>query len=161
MSQTIHLSWERSVFYHERKWSASTQSWPTLCDPMDCSPPGSSVYGILQARMLGWVAIPFSRGSSQPGIKPKSPASRADSLPSEPPGKPLPIIYQPPSLRSWYQMIYVFTILHFPNASPKVGIILPKGKGQYYYRECWTLERPSCRRLYLRLWAYRASVLPN
>ena len=37
-----------------------------LCDPMDCSLPGSSVRGILQARMLEWVAIPFSRGSSQP-----------------------------------------------------------------------------------------------
>ena len=36
----------------------------TLCDPMDCSLPGSSVHGILQARMLEWVAIPFSRGSS-------------------------------------------------------------------------------------------------
>ena len=36
-----------------------------FCDPMDCSPPGSSVHGILQARVLGWVAIPFSRGSSQ------------------------------------------------------------------------------------------------
>ena len=43
-----------------------TQSCPTLCDPMDCSPPGSSVHGILQARILEWVAIPFSRGSSQP-----------------------------------------------------------------------------------------------
>ena len=38
----------------------------TLCDPMDCSPPGSSVHGILQARILEWVAIPFSRGSYQP-----------------------------------------------------------------------------------------------
>ena len=37
----------------------------TLCDPMDCSLPGSSVYGILQARILEWVAVPFSRGSSQ------------------------------------------------------------------------------------------------
>ena len=43
-----------------------TQSWPTLCDPMNCSPPGSSSHGILQARILEWVAIPFSRGSSQP-----------------------------------------------------------------------------------------------
>ena len=40
------------------------QSSITLCDPMDCSPPGSSVHGILQARILEWVAIPFSRGSS-------------------------------------------------------------------------------------------------
>ena len=44
----------------------SLQSCPTLCDPMDHSLPGSSVYEILQARILEWVAIPFSRGSSQP-----------------------------------------------------------------------------------------------
>ena len=43
-----------------------TQSCPALCDPVDCSSPGSSVHGILQARILQWVAIPFSRGSSQP-----------------------------------------------------------------------------------------------
>ena len=43
-----------------------TQLCPTLCDPMDCSPPGSSVHGILQARILEWVAISFSRGSSPP-----------------------------------------------------------------------------------------------
>ena len=42
------------------------ESCPTLCDPMDCSPPGSSIHGILQARILEWVAISFSRGSSQP-----------------------------------------------------------------------------------------------
>ena len=43
-----------------------TKSCLTLCDRMDCSPPGSSVHGILQARTLQWVAISFSRGSSQP-----------------------------------------------------------------------------------------------
>ena len=42
------------------------QSCPTLCDPMDCSLPGSSLHGILQARVLEWVAITFSKGSSQP-----------------------------------------------------------------------------------------------
>ena len=42
------------------------QSCLTLCDSMDCSPPGSSVYGILQARILKWVAMPFSRESSRP-----------------------------------------------------------------------------------------------
>ena len=42
-----------------------SQSCPIPCDPMDCSPPGSSVYGILQAKILEWVAISFSRGSSQ------------------------------------------------------------------------------------------------
>ena len=45
--------------------SEVAQSCPTLCDPLDCSLPGSSVHGIFQARILGWVAISFSRGSSQ------------------------------------------------------------------------------------------------
>ena len=43
-----------------------TQSCQTLCDPMDCSPPGSSVHRIFQARILEWVAIPFSEGVSWP-----------------------------------------------------------------------------------------------
>ena len=46
------------------------QACPTLCDHTDCSPPGSSVRGILQARRLESVAVSFSWGSSQPGIKP-------------------------------------------------------------------------------------------
>ena len=53
----------------------------SLCDPMDCSRTGSSVRGILQARILEWVAILLF-------IKPRSPALQADSLPSEPSGKP-------------------------------------------------------------------------
>ena len=48
------------------EWNEVAQSCPTLCDPVDCSLPGSSVLGILQARILEWVAIPFSRRSSQP-----------------------------------------------------------------------------------------------
>ena len=48
-------------------WVKIAQSCPTLCDPVDCSLPGSSVHGILQARILEWVAISFSRGSSRPG----------------------------------------------------------------------------------------------
>ena len=48
------------------KWSEVTQSCPTPCDPMDCSLPGSSLHGILQTRVLVWVAISFSGGSSQP-----------------------------------------------------------------------------------------------
>ena len=50
--------------------------YPILCDPLDCSPPGSSVQGILQARILKWVAVPFSRGSSLPkeGMSIMSPA---------------------------------------------------------------------------------------
>ena len=56
---------------NDRKWqsereSGVTQSCPTLCDPVDCSLWGSSVHGIFQAIVLKWIAIPFSRGSSQP-----------------------------------------------------------------------------------------------
>ena len=63
--------------------SSESISHVQLCNPMDCSPPGSSVHGILE-----WVAIPFSRGSSNLEIEPWSPALQADSLPSEPPRKP-------------------------------------------------------------------------
>ena len=60
------------------------QSCPTLRDPMD-----DTVRGILQARILEWVAFAFSRDLPNPGIKPRPPASQADSLPAEPPRKPL------------------------------------------------------------------------
>ena len=52
-------------FFTWKKESEVAQSCPTLCDPMDCSLPGSSLHGILQAKILEWVAISFSRGSSQ------------------------------------------------------------------------------------------------
>ena len=48
---------------------SAAQSCLTLCDPRDCSPPGSSVHGIFQARILEQVAISYSRGSSDPGIE--------------------------------------------------------------------------------------------
>ena len=50
--------------------SMIAQACPTLCDPMNCSPPGSSLHGILQARILQWVAISSSRGSSWPRSNP-------------------------------------------------------------------------------------------
>ena len=68
--------------------SARCQSCPTLCDPMDCSPPGSSVHGILQARLLEWVAISFSRESSWPRDHTQISALQVDSLPREPPTEP-------------------------------------------------------------------------
>ena len=66
----------------------SLQSYPTLCDPVDCSPPGSFVHGILQAR--DWSGLPFSSPGDlpDPGIKPGSLALQADSLLSEAPEKP-------------------------------------------------------------------------
>ena len=60
-----------------------TQSCPTLCDLMDYT-----VHGILQARIMEWLAIPFSRGSSQPRDGTQVSCIAGGSLPSEPPGKP-------------------------------------------------------------------------
>ena len=54
------------LYFHACMCAKLLQLCPTLCDPMDCSPPGSSVHGILQARILEWVAMPSSRGSSHP-----------------------------------------------------------------------------------------------
>ena len=61
-SQRVEHDWAT-----ELNWTDSSFQWYlTLCDPMDCITPGSSVHGILQERILEWVAIPFSRGSSLP-----------------------------------------------------------------------------------------------
>ena len=65
------------------------QSCPTLWVPMDCNLPGSFFHVILQAKILEWVAILFSRDLPNPRIKPRPPTMQADSLPSGPPGKPL------------------------------------------------------------------------
>ena len=54
------------IFQYSGTYAQSLQSCPTLCVPVDCIPPGFSVHGVLQARMLEWVAMPSSRGSSCP-----------------------------------------------------------------------------------------------
>ena len=66
-----------------RPCAESLQSRPTPCKPMDCSPPGSSVHGILKARILEWVAMPSSGGPPHPRIEPRSlhPFSRGSSHP--------------------------------------------------------------------------------
>ena len=56
----------RTRLAHQRILSEVAQSCPTLCNPMDCNLPGSSIHGIFQARVLEWVPISFSRGSSRP-----------------------------------------------------------------------------------------------
>ena len=60
-TSVVNFSFFYPIFVHAK----SLQLCPTLCDPMDCNLPGSSVHGILQARILEWVAISFSGGSSQ------------------------------------------------------------------------------------------------
>ena len=91
---TVHRVSKESnttVTKQQHKWTMTVkvlvvESCPTLCNPMDCSPPGPSVHGILQARILEWVAIPFSGDLPDSGIAPRSPTLQANSLPSEPPG---------------------------------------------------------------------------
>ena len=70
----LKLTWELKLTWFQGSWftcvktqrKGKSLSCPTLCDPMDCSLPGFSVHGIFQARVLEWVAISFSRGSSWP-----------------------------------------------------------------------------------------------
>ena len=59
LTSIVSYRWSRCLHVY-------AQSCPTLCHPLDCSPPGSSVHGILQARILEWVAMPSSRGPSWP-----------------------------------------------------------------------------------------------
>ena len=99
---SLPLSWNDLLWYYFRYLSPLivlfsvicggslvAQSCLTLCDPMDCSLPGFSVYGILQARILDWVTISFSRGTSWPRDQTQvscsqSPALQANSLPTQP-----------------------------------------------------------------------------
>ena len=71
----------------------SLQLCLTLCDPVDCSPPGFYVHGLLQERILEWVAMPSSRGSSQPRLGTLVSSiylhRQVGSLPLAPPGKPI------------------------------------------------------------------------
>ena len=100
------------------------------CDPMDCSLPGSSIHGIFQVRILEWVAMPSSRGSSQPKDQTMSTTFnlnwQAGSLPLAPPGKPILkwVSYPAPShhtvtmrcpikARRWY--LYYFLWVYFSN----------------------------------------------
>ena len=62
----MQLQTQAWAIYSLTGYDVCTQSRPAVCNPMDCRPPGSSVHGISQARTLEWVAISFSRGSSQP-----------------------------------------------------------------------------------------------
>ena len=93
--------YQRTSFAHNCMPASSvTQSWPTLCDRRDYSPPGSSVLDIFQARILEWIAISSSRRSSQPRDQTRisciSLNWQADSLPLNPftPEKPLLLITQ-------------------------------------------------------------------
>ena len=88
----FHLNLSGVIPYLLICYVKSFQSCLTLCNPMDCNLPGFSVHGILQARILKWVAMPSSRDLPNPGIKPISPESPALAgrfFTAEPPRKPI------------------------------------------------------------------------
>ena len=108
----------------------SLQSCMAFCSPMDCSPPGSSVHGILHTRALGWVAMPSSRGSSQP--RDWTPYLlcllhwQAGSLPRVSPGKP----FKKNSLVQWNAPTLVCL---YSSSIPVLG----QGNVKYYW---WVAE---------------------
>ena len=95
-----------------------------------CSPPGSFVHGILQARILEWVAILFSRDLPDPEIESGSPALQADSLPSKPPGKSYLKLYPDQIIRPLYisdtvdTQATLYSIIFFNYWKKKVWLIL-------------------------------------
>ena len=103
--QFIHF--QNTFFSEVKNKSEVTQSCLTLCNRMECSPPGCSVNGVLQARILEWVAISFSRGSSQPRGRTQVPHI-ADSLPSEPPGKSMLYVY---CTTIWFHILFLYGLL--------------------------------------------------
>ena len=100
-------------------YSVITQSCPTLWDPMDCRPPGSSVHGF--PRQEYWSGLPFPSPGDlpNPGIEPRSPSLQADTLTSEPPGKPPFLI----------QSNYYFCN---PN-SKEIKLVNPKGNQPWIF----------------------------
>ena len=107
---------------------------------MDCSPPGSSVHGILQARALEWVAIPFSGGSPNPGIKRGPSALQADSWPSEPPGKPKEAQTRPQvTLEPCGHLVLHCSVSGFPNPKLDHSHTYVTGAGQNTGSPCESL----------------------
>ena len=107
------------------------QLFLTLYDPMDCSPPGSSVPWISQARILQWVAISPFRGSSWPGTELVSPELAGGFFTTEPPGKPIcihesesKVAQSCPTLCDPMDWLYPTRLLHpwdFPGKNTGVG----------------------------------------
>ena len=108
MLQGLPTPWPHPLIWHRKERVLSHQSRAALCEPMDCGPPGSSVHRILQARILGWAATPFSRGSSRP---------RDWTWVSHNPGRVFTIWakiwHGRPSL-TWLLLLFASTSLHVP-----------------------------------------------
>ena len=112
----FHEKW--GVYWLDHHAVLVTQWCPTLGNPMACSPPGSSVHRILQARILEWVVISFSRGSSWPRDQTQV-SLQTESLPSEPPGKHHFKGNAQTFLRRLVTLAFSFTPSNLPPAAAK------------------------------------------
>ena len=79
MPNTLKIMKVKMLVTQSCLYESSLHSVITFCNPMDCSPPSSSVHGI-QARIPEWVAMTFFRDRPNPGVEPRSPALKADSF---------------------------------------------------------------------------------
>ena len=116
---------------------------PTLCNPMDCSPSVSSVHGISQARILEWVAISFSRGSSQPRGQTHVSCLAGRFFTTEPPGKPLSRIKEESNNHCYAKHVYDFqhvgwqVKMSHSNAGCLMGVLLPLHLGSICFLQVW------------------------
>ena len=119
---------EESSKTEEHCCCSIANSRPTLCDPMDCSTPGSSVHRITQARILEWVAISFSRGSSWRGTGSTFPALAGQFFTTAPLGKPL-ISYTPTVVvQSLSLFFFFFALIDFIFKLYIIVLVLPNIK---------------------------------
>ena len=124
------------------------QPCPTLCDPVDLSPPGSSVHGILQARILEWVAVPSSGGSSRPRDRTRVSGVAGASLLTGPAGKPK-------QLRAVVRHTHIYfqqsQHLLFIIQSPEIldwhlsEEVVPGGKKKFFFACFLTTKGSYCR----------------
>ena len=112
-SEKIHMKisvWGDKPRLSRRCWCSVAQLCPTLCNSMDCSPPGSSVCGIFQAKILEWVGISFSRGSYWPRDRTHVSCTAGRFFSTEPQGKPCDELFFP-----WKNNLLGIWNIWFPN----------------------------------------------
>ena len=105
----MYILYTHTYTHTHRHANSVAQSWPTLCDFMDCSPPGSSLHGIFPGRILEQGIMPFSEDLPDPGIEPESlvaPALAGGFFTTEPPGNPTHIYIHTHKHTYIYKYIY-------------------------------------------------------
>ena len=122
----------------------------TLWNPMDTSPPGSSVHGSLQARILEWVAMPFSRGSSWPRDRTCDSSLAGEFFTTEPPGKPKLLNRNSNFQFEVLEGIQGYRTQNVAWDKKTYTLLYPKRrmrKDGYWMALCWAREQMECRRM--------------